>query len=131
MVWSAARAAISRLSPAASIRLTTAGVTLSLNRNCSVFGGCATTLPSAGSAATSVAWASAPVATHSATSSTARPAMTRVIEALRLRHQLDARRRRLAAMSVALALPGNIDPAADPLLALLHHRKIQRAVRLQ
>src|SRR6186713_2628551 len=52
--------------------------------------------------------------------------------ALRLRRQLEARRGRLAALPVAAtAFRGNIDPAADALLAFLHYRKIQRRVRLQ
>ena len=48
--------------------------TPSLKFNCTIFGGCVSTLPSAGSEVTSVAWAHAALAMHSADSSAARPA---------------------------------------------------------
>src|SRR5207237_10786630 len=109
----------------------TAGAMLSLKCNCTIFGGSVSTLPSAGSEERSVAWAHAALAMQSADSSAARPASTRAIGiALRLRCQLEAGCRRLAVMPMA-AFRGNIDPAADPLLAFLHHWKIQRGIRLQ
>src|SRR3954471_21401731 len=110
-----------------------AGATPSLKCNCTIFGGSVSTLPSAGSEESSVAWAHAALAMQRADSSAARPASTRAIGiALRLRRQLEARCRRLAVMPMAaLACCRNIDPAADPLLAFLHHGKIQRGIRLQ
>src|SRR3954468_7169269 len=117
--------------PPASIRLATAGATLSLKRNWIAFGASASTAPSAGSVETNEACADAPVARHSTVSSAARPAIRRNIAVLRLRHQLDAGCRRLAAMAVGFAFLGNINPAGDALLAFLHHGKIQRGVRLQ
>src|SRR5258708_1844543 len=109
----------------------TAGVTGSLNRNRTVFGGCATMLPSRGSVATSDACANAE-ALPQTTSSSAATAVTRriTIRRLRFRHQFDAGRRRLAVMR-RLALLRNLDPAARPLLAFLHHREIQRGVGLE
>src|SRR6187549_2864374 len=102
--------------PAASIKPITPGAMLSLKCSCTIFGGSVSTLPSAGSEETSVAWAHAALAMHSADSSAARPASTRAIGmALRLCDQLEARRRRLAVMAMA-AFRGNIDPAADALL---------------
>src|SRR3984885_716310 len=132
MVSSTALAVASlRALPVASIRLITAGVTLSLKRNCTVFGACAKTLPSAGSVETSEACASTPVAKHTTDSNVARPAIRRVIQALWFRYQFDGGRRRLAVMRPRLAVKWNIDPAANPLFAFLHHRKIQIGVRLE
>src|ERR1035437_950762 len=133
MVWSTARTvASSRALPVASIRPITAGVTASLNRNCTVLGASARTLPSPGSVDTSDACADAPDAKQRTDSNVARPAIRRIVQALRFRHQFDARCRRLAVMPVdAMAFRWNIDPAADPLLAFLHNRKIQHGIRLQ
>src|ERR1700689_3299579 len=130
MVSSAAcTVASSRVLPVASIRLITAGVTLSLKRNCTVFGACAKTLPSAGSVETSEACADTPVARHTTDSNVARPAIRCVIQALWFCHQFDGGCRRLAVMRPPLTVRWNVDPAADPLLAFLHHRKIQIGVR--
>ena len=71
--------ASSRVLPSASIRRITAGITASLNRNWTVFGACARTLPSAGSIETSDAWADAPDAKQSTDSSATRPAMKRMV----------------------------------------------------
>src|SRR5258708_38319044 len=111
-----ARDVTSRARPSASIRLTTAGVTLSLKRSCTVFGACASTLPSAGSVATSDACANAAVARQRADKNAASAARRRAIQTLCLRHQLDARRRRLAVVVIsATAFRGDLDPAADAL----------------
>src|ERR1700678_3169215 len=131
MVSSTTPAVALRALPAASIRLISAGVTLSLKRNCTVFGACAKTLPSAGSVETSEACADTPVAKHTTDSNVARPAIRRVIQALRFCHQFDGGRRRLAVMRPRLTVRWNIDPAANPLFAFLHHRKIQIGVRLE
>ena len=94
------------LLPPASMTPITAGATLSLKCNCTIFGGCVSTLPSAGSEERSVAWAHAALAMHRADSSAARPASTRAIGiALRFCDQLEARRRRLAVMAMALPSP--------------------------
>ncbi len=68
-----------RVLPAASIRPITAGVTGSLKRNCTVFGACANTLPSPGSAETSDACAETADAKQSTDSSVARPAIRRIV----------------------------------------------------
>ena len=76
----------------------------SLKFNCTIFGGSVSTLPSAGSEETSVAWAHTALAKHRANSSAARLASTRAIGmALRLCDQLEARCRRLAVMSMPMA----------------------------
>src|SRR4051812_17038983 len=117
--------ASSRVLPAASIRRTTAGVTGSLNRNRTLSGGCATMLPSRGSLPTSDACASAPPLPQRTSSSAATAAARRIIgQPLWLRDQLEAGCRRLDVVG-RLAVLRNLDPAADPLLAFLHHRKIQ------
>ena len=109
-----------------------AGVTLSLKRNCTVFGACASTLPSAGSVETSDACANAPVARQSADSSAARPAIRRASSRLYgFGISLTPGAGDLLSCAWPAPFAGNIDPAADPLLAFLHHRKIQRGVRLQ
>src|ERR1700678_2168213 len=79
MVSSTTPAVALRALPAASIRLISAGVTLSLKRNCTVFGACAKTLPSAGSVETSEACADTPVAKHKTDSNVARPAIRRIV----------------------------------------------------
>ena len=67
-----------RFLPVASIRLMTAGATLSLNRSCTIFGASATTLPSPGSVATSEACADAPVAQQRHHSNSASTAIRRI-----------------------------------------------------
>jgi len=78
------------------------------------------------------AWANADVARQRAAITARTNAMKRLISASEFWDQLDARRRRLAVVIVAgVAFDGNIDPAADPLLAFLHHWKIQGSVWLE
>jgi hypothetical protein len=68
-----------RVLPDESIRLITAGVIGSLNRNCTVWGAVASTLPSAGSADTSEAWAAAPLARQTTNKKIASPAIRRIV----------------------------------------------------
>ncbi len=70
--------ASSRALPVASIRLITAGVTASLNRNCTLLGVAANKLPSRGSAETSEACANAAVAKQSVDSTIDRAAIRRI-----------------------------------------------------
>src|SRR5882757_4800354 len=124
--------ASSRALPSASIRLTNAGVTLSLKCSCTIVGALANMLPSPGSAETSSACADTPVAKQRTDSNVASPAIRRIVRALRFRHQFNTRCRPLTLMPiVSLAFDRHFDPAANALLAFLHRRKIQRAVRLQ